>query len=122
MYVMKDIAHRDGIKGFVYRFMYVLVREKMAGKVIRHPDSVFDGFPNMNFITDFKTRLEENKRGDVENTQKAANEEQRCFSPKDLLQKIFGLCHVEIYVRQQQQQRALFCMTIQVHTVFQKPF
>ena len=122
MYVMKDIAHRDGIKGFVYRSMYVLVREKMAGKVIRHPDSVFDGFPNMNFITDFKTRLEENKRGDVENTQKAANEEQRCFSPKDLLQKIFSLCHVEIYVRQQQQQRALFCMTIQVHTVFQKPF
>ena len=122
MYVMKDIAHRDGIKGFVYRFMYVLVREKMAGKVIRHPDSVFDGFSNMNFIIDFKARLEENKRGDVENTQKAANEEQRCFSPKDLLQKIFSLRHVEIYVRQQQQQRALFCMTIQVHTVFQKPF
>ena len=46
--------------------MYIRVREKMAGKVIRHPDSVFDGFPNMNFITDFKTRLEENKRGDVE--------------------------------------------------------
>ena len=122
MYVMKDIAHRDGIKGFVYRFMYVLVREKMAGKVIRHPDSVFDGFSNMNFIIDFKARLEENKRGDVENTQKAANEEQCCFSPKDLLQKIFSLRHVEIYVRQQQQQRALFCMTIQVHTVFQKPF
>ena len=122
MYVMKDIAHRGCIKGFVYRFMYVRVREKMAGKVIRHPDSVFDGFPNMNFIIDFKARLEENKRGDVENTQKAANEEQRCFSPRHLLQKIFSLRHVEIYVRQQQQQRALFCMTIQVHTVFQKPF
>ena len=122
MYVMKDIGHLGYIKGFLYRFMYVLVREKMAGKVIRHPDSVFDGFPNMYFTIDFKARLEENKRGEVENTQKAANEEQHCFSPKDLLQKIFSLRHVEIYVRQQQQQRALFCMTIQVHTVFQKPF
>ena len=47
--------------------MYVRVREKMAGiKVIRHPDSVFDGFLNMYFIIDFKTRLEENKVGDVE--------------------------------------------------------
>ena len=122
MYVMKDIAHRGCIKGFVYRFMYVRVREKMAGKVIRQRDSVFDGFPNMYFIINFKARLEEKKRGDVKNTRKAANAEQRCFSPKDLLQKIFGLRHVEIYVRQQQQQRALFCMTIQVHTVFQKPF
>ena len=122
MYVMKDIAHRGGIKGFVYRFMYVRVREKMAGKVIRQRDSVFDGFPNMYFIINFKARLEEKKRGDVKNTRKAANEEQRCFSPKHLLQKIFRLRHVEIYVRQQQQQRALFCMTIQVHTVFQKPF
>ena len=117
MYVMKGIAHRGCIKGFVYRFMYVRVREKMADKVIRHPDSVFDGFPNMYFIIDFKARLEENQRGDVENTQKAANEEQHCFTPKDLLQKIFSLRHVEIYVRQQQQQRALICMTIQVHTV-----
>ena len=66
MYVMKDIARRGCIKGFVYRFMYVRVREKMAGKVIRHPDSVFDGFPNMYFITDFKMRLEENKGDDVE--------------------------------------------------------
>ena len=122
MYVIKDIAHRCCIKGFVSRFMYVRVREKISDKVIRHPDSVFDGFPNMYFTIDFKARLEENQRGDVENTQKAANEEQRCFSPKDLLQKIFSLRHVEIYVRQQQQQRALFCMTIQVHTVFQKPF
>ena len=122
MYVMKGIAHRGCIKGFVYRFMYVRVREKMAGKVTRHPDSVFDGFSNMNFIIDFKARLEEKKRGEVENTQEAANEEQHCFSPKDLLQKIFSLRHVEIYVRRQQQQRALFFMTIQVHTVFQKPF
>ena len=76
----------------------------------------------MYFIVDFKTKLEENKSGDVKNTRKAANEEQRCFSPKDLLQQIFSLRHVEICVRQQQQQRALFCMTIQVHTVFQKPF
>ena len=39
----------------------------MAGiKVIRHPDSVFDGFLNIYFIIDFKTRLEENKGGDVE--------------------------------------------------------
>ena len=66
MYVMQDIAHRGCIKGFVYRFMHVRVREKMAGKVIRHPDSVFDGFPNMYFITDFKMRLEENKGDDVE--------------------------------------------------------
>ena len=117
MYVMKGIAHRGCIKGFVYRFMYVRVREKMADKVIRHPDSVFDGFPNMYFIIDFKARLEENQRSDFENTQKAANEEQHCFTPKDLLQKIFSLRHVEIYVRQQQQQRALICMTIQVHTV-----
>ena len=42
MYGMKDVAHRGCIKGFVYRFMYVCVREKMAGKVIRYPDSVFD--------------------------------------------------------------------------------
>ena len=42
MYVTKDIAPRGCIKGFVYRFMFVRVREKMAGKVIRHPDSVFD--------------------------------------------------------------------------------
>ena len=47
MYVTKDIAPRGCIKGFVYRFMFVRVREKMAGKVIRHPDSVFDWFPNM---------------------------------------------------------------------------
>ena len=66
MYVMKDIAHRGCINGFVYRFMFVRVREKMAGKVIRHPDSVFDGFSNMYFIINFKARLEENKRGDVE--------------------------------------------------------
>ena len=46
----EDIAYRGCIKGFVYRFMHVRVREKMAGKVIRHPDSVFDGFPNMYFI------------------------------------------------------------------------
>ena len=66
MYFMKDIAHRGYRKGFVYRFMYVRVRVKLAGKVIRNPDSVFDGFPNMNFIIDFKTRLEENKGGAVE--------------------------------------------------------
>ena len=94
IYVMKDIAHRGCIKGFVYRFMYVRVREKMADKVIRHPHSVFDGFPNMYFITDFQARLEENKRGDVENTRKAANEEQHSFSLKDLLQKMFSLRHV----------------------------
>ena len=58
----------------------------------------------------------------LKNTRKAANEDQHCFTPKDLLQKIFSLRLVEIYVRQQQQQRALFCMTIQVHTVLQKLF
>ena len=63
---MKDIAHRGCIKGFVYRFMYVRAREKMAGKVIRQLDSIFDEFPNVYFITDFKTRLEGNKAGDVE--------------------------------------------------------
>ena len=50
MYVMQDIAHRGCIKGFVYRFMHVRVREKMAGKVIRQLNFVFDGFPNMYFI------------------------------------------------------------------------
>ena len=107
------------IKGFVYRFMYVLVSEKMAGKLIRHPDSVFDGFPNMYFKVDFKTELEENKSGDVENTQKAANEEQRCFTPKDLLQKIFmftsrrNLCEATTTT-------SFTCITVQVHTVLQK--
>ena len=66
MYVMKVIAHCVCVKGFVYPFKYVRVREKMTGKVTRYPDSVYDGFPNMNFIIDFKTRLEENKGGDVE--------------------------------------------------------
>ena len=37
------------LKGFVYRFMYVVrVREKMAGKVIRHPDSVFERLATKN--------------------------------------------------------------------------
>ena len=49
------------VKGFVYRFIYVRVREKMAGKVNRHPDSVFDGLPKGYFIFDFETILEENK-------------------------------------------------------------
>ena len=49
MYVMKDIARRGGIKGFVYRFLYVRVPEKMASKVIRHPDYIpyLTGFTNM---------------------------------------------------------------------------
>ena len=38
----------------------------MTGKVTRYPDSVYDGFPNMNFLIDFKTRLEENKGSDAE--------------------------------------------------------
>ena len=58
----------------------------------------------------------------LKNTRKAANEEQHCFTPKDLLQKLFSLGHVEIYVGLQQQPRALFCMAIQVHTVLQKLF
>ena len=45
---MKDIAHRGCIKGFVYRFMYVLVREKMASTVIRHPNYI-------PFLMDFRT-------------------------------------------------------------------
>ena len=45
-----------------------------------------------------------------------------CFTPKDLLQKTFSLRHVEIYVGQQQQQGALFCIAIQVHTVLRKLF
>ena len=36
------------VKGFVYRFMFVRVREKMAGKVIRHPDSVFERLATKN--------------------------------------------------------------------------
>ena len=47
---MENISHRGCIKGFVYRFMHVRVREKMTGKVIRQLDFVFDGFPNMYFI------------------------------------------------------------------------
>ena len=59
----------------------------------------------------------------LKDTREAANEEQHYFTPKDLLQKIFSLRHVEIYVRQQQQQQGpLFCMAIQVHTVLQKLF
>ena len=37
------------VKGFVCRFMYVVrVREKMPGKVIRHPDSVFERLATKN--------------------------------------------------------------------------
>ena len=37
------------VKGFVHdRFMFVRVREKMAGKVIRHPDSVFERLATKN--------------------------------------------------------------------------
>ena len=50
----------------------------------------------------------------LKDTREAANEEQHYFTPKDLLQKIFSLGHVEIYVGQQQQQGALFCMAIQL--------
>ena len=38
----------------------------------------------------------------LKNTRKAENEEQHCFTRKDLLQKIFSLRHVKTYVRQQQ--------------------
>ena len=48
-------------KGFVYRFTNVSVREKMAGKVNRHPDSVVDGLSNRYFIIDFETILKESK-------------------------------------------------------------
>ena len=59
----------------------------------------------------------------LKDTREAANEEQHYFAPKDLLQKIFSLGHVEIYVGQQQQQQgALFYMAIQVHTVLRKLF
>ena len=46
--------------------MNVRVREKMAGKVNRHPDSVVDRLPNRYFIIDFETILKENKRRYVE--------------------------------------------------------
>ena len=36
------------VKGFVYRFMFVRGREKMAGKVIRHPDSVVERLATKN--------------------------------------------------------------------------
>ena len=49
-------------KGFVYRFMNVREREKMAGKVYRYPDSVVDRLWNRYFIIDFETTLKENKR------------------------------------------------------------
>ena len=54
------------IKGFVYSYMNVRVREKMPGKVNCHPDSVFDGPPNIYFIIYFETILEEKKGGYVE--------------------------------------------------------
>ena len=49
MYVMKDIAH-PVFKGFRLSFyVYVVrVREKMAGKVFRHPDSVFERLATKN--------------------------------------------------------------------------
>ena len=53
-------------KDFVYRFINVRVREKMAGKVNRHPDSVVDGLPKRYLIIDFETILKENKRRYVE--------------------------------------------------------
>ena len=56
----------DVYKGFVYRFINVRVREKMAGKVNRYPDSVVDGLSNRCFIIDFETTLKENKRRYVE--------------------------------------------------------
>ena len=90
MYVMKDIARCGCIKGFVYRFMYVRVRENIACKLIRHSDSIFDGFPNIYFLIDFKTRLEENEGRDVEkHTESCKSEEQHCFTPKDSLQNIY---------------------------------
>ena len=37
------------VNGFVYRFIYVVrVREKSAGKVMRHPDSVFERLATKN--------------------------------------------------------------------------
>ena len=49
-------------KGFVYRFINVRVREKMAGKVNRYPDSVVDGLSNSRyFIIDFEKILKESK-------------------------------------------------------------
>ena len=56
----------DVYKGFVYRFINVRVREKTAGKVNRHPDSVVDRLPNWCFIIDFEMTLKENKRRYVE--------------------------------------------------------
>ena len=54
------------IKNFVYSCMNVRVREKMAHKVNRHPDSVVVGLSNRYFISDFEVILKENKGGDVE--------------------------------------------------------
>ena len=70
---------------------------------------------------DFKTRLEENKGGDVERHTGSCEWRTALFHAKRL-QKIFSLGHLEIYVGQQQQQEALFCMAIQVHTVLRKLF
>ena len=53
-------------KGFVYRFTNLSVREKIAGKVNRHPDSVVDRLRNWYFIIDFETTLKENERRYVE--------------------------------------------------------
>lgn len=64
--------------------MNVRVREKMAGKVNRHPDSVVDGLSNRYFIIDFETILEENKGGDVEKHTKSCKQRTALFHAQTL--------------------------------------
>lgn len=64
--------------------MNVRVREKMAGKVNRHPDSVVDRLPNRYFIIDFETILEENKGGDVEKHTKSCKQRTALFHAQTL--------------------------------------
>ena len=73
-------------KVFVYRFINLHVREKMSGNVNRYPDAVVARLRNRYFIIDFRRYWKRIKDVMLRNTQKAANNEQDWFTPKNLLQ------------------------------------
>ena len=84
------------VKGFFYRFMYVCVREKMAGKVNRY--LLMDYQTGISQLT-LRRYWKRIKGVILRNTRKAVNKERLCFTPKHLLQEIFSLRHVVIDVR-----------------------
>ena len=88
-------------KGFVYRFTNVRVRENMAGKVNRYPDSVVDRFRNRYFIIDFETIMKENKRRYVEKHTESCKYRTALVHAQKLATVIFFffLPRVEIYLR-----------------------